>query len=90
MLYLNFAKNIELNIKHSYNKIIIIMGIGEFSRPDYWSGLTFSFSRGSFQPRDRTQVSHIPGGFFTSWASREAQNSGFILAKINKGGLHEK
>ena len=24
------------------------------------------FSRGSFQPRDQTQVSHIAGGFFTS------------------------
>ena len=29
------------------------------------------FSRGSFQPRDRTQVSHIVGGFFTNWATRE-------------------
>ena len=28
-------------------------------------------SRGSFQPRDWTQVSHIAGGFFTSWATRE-------------------
>ena len=26
------------------------------------------FSRGSSQPRDRTQVSHIAGGFFTVWA----------------------
>ena len=25
-----------------------------------------SFSGGSFQPRDRTQISHIAGGFFTS------------------------
>ena len=31
-----------------------------------------SFSRGSSQPMDRTQVSCIPGGFFTSWATREA------------------
>ena len=30
------------------------------------------FSRGSSQPRDRTQVSCIVGGFFTSWAKREA------------------
>ena len=29
-------------------------------------------SRGSSQPRDRTQVSCIAGGFFTSWATREA------------------
>ena len=32
----------------------------------------FPFSRGSSQPRDGTQVSHIAGGFFTSWATREA------------------
>ena len=30
------------------------------------------FSRGCSQPRDRTQVSHIAGGFFTSWATSEA------------------
>ena len=29
-------------------------------------------SRGSSRPRDRTQVSCIAGGFFTSWATREA------------------
>ena len=33
----------------------------------------FPFSKGSSQPRDQTQVSHIGGGFFTSWATREAQ-----------------
>ena len=31
------------------------------------------FSRGSFQPRDWTWVSHIAGRFFTIWAPREAQ-----------------
>ena len=30
-------------------------------------------SRRSSQPRDRTQVSCIAGGFFTVWATREAQ-----------------
>ena len=32
----------------------------------------FRFSRGSSQPRDGTQVSCFTGGFFTSWATREA------------------
>ena len=32
----------------------------------------FSFSRGSSQPRDQTQVSRIAGGFSTSRATREA------------------
>ena len=30
-------------------------------------------SRGSSWPRDGTQVSHIAGGFFTYWATRDAQ-----------------
>ena len=34
--------------------------------------VAFPISRGSSQPRDWTQVSHIAGGFFTSWATREA------------------
>ena len=36
----------------------------------------FPFSKGSSQPRDWTQVSHIAGWFFTRRASREAQNTG--------------
>ena len=35
--------------------------------------VAFPFSRGSSQPRDWTQVSHIDSEFFTSWATREAQ-----------------
>ena len=31
------------------------------------------FSRGSSQPRDRTQVSRIADKSFTSWATKEAQ-----------------
>ena len=34
------------------------------------------FSRVSSQPRDQTHVSHIAGGFFTSWAKREGLSSG--------------
>ena len=32
----------------------------------------FLFSRGSSQPRDWTQISHIAGGFFIIWTTREA------------------
>ena len=35
--------------------------------------VAFPFSRGSFQLRETTKVSHIAGGFFTSEATREAQ-----------------
>ena len=51
----------------------------EFSRLEKLEWVAFPFSRGSSQPRDGTQVSHIAGGFFTSWAIREHnQSSGFI------------
>ena len=39
------------------------------------------FSKGSSQPRDRTWVSCIAGGFFTIWATREAV---LYKSKINK------
>ena len=35
--------------------------------------VAFPFYRGSSQSRDPTQVSHIAGRFFTSWATSEAQ-----------------
>ena len=38
-----------------------------------WVAITFS--RGSSQPRDWTQVSIITGGIFIVWATREAQTS---------------
>ena len=34
--------------------------------------VAFPFSRGSSQPKDQTQVSHIAGRLFTSWATMEA------------------
>ena len=35
--------------------------------------VAFPFSRGPSEPGDWTQVSRIADGFFTSWATREAQ-----------------
>ena len=40
--------------------------------------VAFPFSRGSSQPRDQTQVSHIAGRFFTSWVTREAHEMVYI------------
>ena len=45
------------------------------------------FSRGSSQPRDWTQVSHIAGGFFTSWAIKEAQWL-FLYSTYHEKSLH--
>ena len=46
--------------------------------------VAFPFFRGSSQPRDQTQVSHIAGGFFTSWGTREAQEywSGYPIPSL--------
>ena len=43
------------------------------------------FPRGSSQPRDWTQVPPITGGFFTIWASREAQEywSGYPFSRLS-------
>ena len=44
--------------------------------------VAFPFSRRSSQPRDQIQISHIAGGFFTSWATREAHRI-LLLVKID-------
>ena len=41
----------------------------------------FPFSRGSSQPRDQTWVSQMAGGFFTNWATREAQSQRRAMPK---------
>ena len=38
--------------------------------------VAFPSSRGSFQPRDQTQVSCITDGFFTSWTTGKRKNAG--------------
>ena len=61
--------------------------------------VVFSFSMGFSQPRARTQVSHIAGGFFAIWATREAEEYWgvgslsflewiFLTQESNQGVLH--
>ena len=52
--------------------------------------VAFPFSRGSSQPRDQTQVSWIAGGFFTSWATREALSLGSNLLFFNCATFPER
>ena len=54
-----------------------------FSRKEYWSGLPGPSPGESSQPRDRTQVSHISGRFFTIWATREDPEN-TILSDISQ------
>ena len=52
--------------------------------------VTISFSRGSFWPRDRTQVSRIGGKCFNLWATREAQETKVVCeSKQGKTGLED-
>ena len=44
--------------------------------------VAISFSRGYSQLRDRTQVSHIAGKFFTTWATRKVQRIQSIGQKV--------
>ena len=39
-------------------------------------------SRGSSQPRDRTQVFHVAGGFLTAWTTREAHQSCEVINRV--------
>ena len=48
----------------------------EFSRPEYRSGLAILVSRGSSQPRDRTQVSQIAGDSIPADPQRKPANTG--------------
>ena len=52
--------------------------------------VAISFSRGSSQPRDQTQVSSIADRYFTVWATREAQNSLRNIELVLKGDLKEE
>ena len=45
-------------------------------------GFAMPFSKGSSQPRDRTQASHIAGRFFTTWATRKARDTSKALPEV--------
>ena len=55
----------------------------EFSRQEYWSGLPFSFSRGSSWLRDQTQISCTAGRRFTVWDTWKARDSGIQYINSN-------
>ena len=57
----------------------------EFSRPEYWRGVAFLFSRRSSQPRDQIQVSHIAGRFFTSEPQRTPKILEWVPYPFSRG-----
>ena len=52
----------------------ILYSLSHQGSPRILERVAVPFSRGSSRPRNRTGVSCIAGGYFTSWAIREAQN----------------
>ena len=64
-------KNLNKCPTHCDHMSCIVHGILQ-ARILEW--VAFPFSRGSSQPRDQTQVSCTASGFFTSQATREAQD----------------
>ena len=50
----------------------ILSQLSHKGSPRILEWVTYCFSRESSQPRNWTGVSCIPGGFFTNWATREA------------------
>ena len=52
--------------------------------------VAFPFSRGSSQPRDQTQVSHIAGGFFTSCATGKPKNTGVVAYPFSRRSSRPK
>ena len=73
--YFKFLLNMNMNVAQSCPTLCdpmdyTVHGILQARIPEW---VAFSFSRGSSQPRDQTQVSHSACAFFTSWATREAQ-----------------
>ena len=67
------------------------LSMGFFGQ-EYWSGLlqrsgVVLFSRGPSQPRDRTWVSCIAGGFFAIWATKGSELVG-VHMRGNSGDFH--
>ena len=59
-----------LNLSQHQGLFKWVSSLHQVARVLEW--IAISFSRGSSQPRNRTQVSCIAGRFFTDWAMREA------------------
>ena len=50
----------------------ILYQLSHKGSPRILEWVAYPFSRGSSQPRNRTEISCVAGGFYTSWAMREA------------------
>ena len=58
----------------------ILYQLSHQGSPEILEWVAYPFSKVSSRPRNRTGVSHIPGSFFTSWATREAPLSVYMTS----------
>ena len=68
----------------------ILYKLSHQASPRILEWVAFPFSRGSSQPRDRTQVSHIASRFFTCWTTRDSllSQSGTLHVHPHLGHQH--
>ena len=57
----------------------ILYQLSHQGSPRILEWVAYPFSRGSSRPRNQTLVSYTAGGFFTSWASREAPKEPYSI-----------
>ena len=62
---------------------LILYQLSHQQSPRIMVWVAFPFSSRSSQPRNRTRISYIAGGFFTSCATREAQRLSIIMFSTN-------
>ena len=71
----------------------ILYELSHKGSPRILEWVAYHFSKGSFQPRNRTEVSCIVGRFFTSWAMQEAQsymhNMSFSSAQFRRSVMSD-
>ena len=67
------------------HQALLSMGVPQ-ARILQWAAMPSS--RGSSQLRDQTQVSHIAGRFFTTWATREGWKAYYLNCQGSPGSIY--
>ena len=73
---------VSLHCKNWCSKILLFLSIHGIFQARILEWVAISISRGSSQPTDQTQVSHIVGRCFTIWATREVLDLCIAIYKI--------
>ena len=97
LIKMNFQRNffvhfMKVKVVHLCPTLWDLMDYSPWNFPAQNTGVgTFPFARESSQPRDRTQVSCIAGGFFTSWATYMLPNCApvYIVLTCTPSALYE-